>query len=216
MKGYIWFIRYRLELSFVFFALAVWVNLSAGFWQAFALYFLFLLLVVTHFMFGPLRVVQQYMEDGQLAKAEKTLNAIWFPRLLYKPIRAVYFTVKGAIAMANKDFDNAEKHMQQSIDIGLPMKEAEGANKLQLGMLMLQKGDLRKGESLLKQALKDGVQDTDAKAMALLQLSSLSVNKREFRQAREYFRRAKLLKSTNQEVVSQIKQMERHVSRLPG
>lgn len=46
--------------------------------------------------------------------------------------------------MMQQDFDSAEKHMNKSLDLGLPMKEAEGANKLQLGMMAIQKGDMKK------------------------------------------------------------------------
>lgn len=216
MKFYTWLIRYRLALSFVFLALGLWVQFSAGFWPAFVLYFLFLLLFITHFIFGPLRLIQQHIEKGELDKAEKVLKSIRYPNLLYKPIRSIYYTVKGSIAMANKDFTSAELNMNKSLDLGLPMKEAEGANKLQLGMLAMQNGDFKKAESLLKQSLSDGVPDADSKAMALLQLSSLCANKRSFRQAKDFFRRAKQIPARSEEVRKQIKNLERYISRLPG
>lgn len=216
MKFYNWLIRFRLPLSLVLLGLGVWVHISAGFWPSFVLYLIFLVLFVSHFVFGPLRLIQTYIEQGNMDKAQKLLDGIRYPALLYKPIRSVYFTVKGSLAMMNKDFDAAEAHMKKSLDLGLPMKEAEGANKLQLGMLALQKGDLKTGESLLKQALKDGVPDNETRAMGLLQLSSLFANKREFRQAKDYFRRAKALKPKNTEIKAQIKQMDRYMSQLPG
>lgn len=216
MKFYLWFIRYRLQISFAFLLLALWVQFSAGFWPAFVLYLIFLVLFITHFLFGPLRLIQNHIEHGDLEKAEKVLQSIRYPNLLYKPIRSIYYTVKGNIAMANQDFETAEANMHKSLDLGLPMKEAEGANKLQLGMLALQRGDLKKAETLLRQSLKDGVPDADSKAMALLQLSSLSANKRSFRQAKEFFRRAKQTPARSAEVKAQIKQLERYISRLPG
>lgn len=216
MKFYTWLIRYRLELSFLFLGLALWVHFSAGFWPALVLYFLFLILFVTHFLFGPLRLIQTHIERGELDKAEKVLKSIRYPNLLYKPIRSIYYTVKGSIAMANKDFAAAEANMHKSLDLGLPMKEAEGANKLQLGMLALQRGDLKKAETLLRQSLADGVPDADSKAMALLQLSSLYANKRSFRQAKDFFRQAKQTPARSPEVKNQIKQLERYISRLPG
>lgn len=216
MRFYNWFILYRLPISFLFVGLAIWVNVYAGFWPAFPLYLFFLFLLVAHFLFGPLRLVQVYMEAGDMQKAEAVLRSVRFPKLLYKPVRSVYYTVQGSLAMAHQDFETAEKHMQKSLDLGLPVKEAEGANKLQLGMLALQKGDLQRAESLFKQALQDGVPDADSKAMVLLQLSSLSIHKRLFRQARDYFRRAKQLRVQHEEIKAQIKQMDKYISRLPG
>lgn len=216
MKIYNWLIRYRLPISILCFGLGIWAQVFSGFWPASPLYVTGLVLFVTHFLFGPLRLIQNAIEAGDLARAEKILHSIRYPQLLYKPIRSVYYTIKGSIAMANKDFDAAEKLMHKSLDIGLPMKQAEGANKLQLGMLAVQKRDFKKAESLLKQALQDGVPDADSKAMALLQLSSIVANKRAFRQAKIYFKKAKDLRPRNEEVRSQIKQMEKYIARLPG
>jgi hypothetical protein len=42
------------------------------------------------------------------------------------------------------------------------------------------------------------------------------INKREFRAAKEYFKKVKNLKPTTPELVSQIKQMEKYITRMPG
>ncbi len=106
--------------------------------------------------------------------------------------------------------------MNKSLDLGLPMKEAEGANKLQLGMMAIQKGDMKKGESLIRAALKAGIPDKESAALAYLQMSQIMMQKREFRAAKDYFRRAKAQKPTAKQVVDQIKQIEKYISRIPG
>ena len=83
-------------------------------------------------------------------EVEKILDTIWFPNLLYKPIRSTYYTVKGNMAMMKQDFDTAEKHLKHSNDLGSAMPEAEGANKLQLGMMAMQKGDTKQGEAYIR------------------------------------------------------------------
>lgn len=209
-------IKYRLWLGVIFLALAIWVNVSAGFWPAFVLYLISLILIVGHFLFGPMRLIQGYMESGDMVGAQKVIDSIWFPALLIKPVRAVYFTLKGNMAMVNKDFDSAEAHMKKSLSLGLPMKEAEGSNKLQLGMLAMQKGNIREAENYIRQAIRAGLPDKENAAAAYLQLSSIMINKREFRAAKEYFRKVKGLKPTTPELVSQIKQMEKYITRMPG
>ena len=209
-------IKYRLWLGGLFLALAIWVNIASGFWPAFVLYLIALILIVGHFLFGPMRLIQGYMESGDMAGAQKVINSIWFPALLIKPVRAVYFTLKGNMAMINKDFDSAEAHMKKSLSLGLPMKEAEGSNKLQLGMLAMQKGNIREAENYIRQAIRAGLPDKENAAAAYLQLSSIMINKREFRAAKEYFRKVKGLKPTTPELVSQIKQMEKYITRMPG
>ncbi|MFN5475190.1 MAG: tetratricopeptide repeat protein [Sphingobacteriales bacterium] len=216
MKWFDTFIRYRFWISLVVLAVAVLVNVLSGFWPAFILYLAAVIMLFTHFFFGPLRLIQADLEAGDFEKAEKVLDLVWFPNLLYKPVRSVYYTLKGNIAMMQQDFDSAEKHMNKSLDLGLPMKEAEGANKLQLGMMAIQKGDMKKGESLIRAALKAGIPDKESAALAYLQMSQIMMQKREFRAAKDYFRRAKAQKPTAKQVVDQIKQIEKYISRIPG
>lgn len=209
-------IRYRLLLGAIFLAGGIIVNLEAGFWPAFILYLVALIMIVGHFLFGPMRLIQGYMEEGDMAGAQKVINSIWFPGLLIKPVRSVYYTLKGNLAMVNEDFETAEKHMKKSLNLGMPIKEAEGANKLQLGMLSMQKGNIREAESFIRQAIRAGLPDKENEAAAYLQLSSIMVNKREFRAAKEYFRKVKALKPTTPQIKDQVKQMEKYITRMPG
>ena len=216
MKFYNLIIKYRFYLSILALILAIIVNISAGFWPAFILYFLALIGFASHFFIGPLRLIQEPMEQGKIEDVQKIMDTIWFPNLLYKPIRSTYYTLKGNLAMMNQDFDSAEKHMKKSLDLGSPMAEAEGANKLQLGMMALQKGDMKTGESYVRQAIRAGIADKESQAVAFLSMSQIFMNKREFRAAKDYFRKAKALKPTTKQVVDQIKEIEKYISRMPG
>ena len=209
-------IKYRLPLGVVILILAIFVNMKTSFWPSFILYLLAVVLIVGHFLFGPMRLLQGYMEEGDMKGAEKVINSIWFPQLLIKPVRSVYFTIKGNLAMVNQDYTSAEAHMKKSLELGSPMKEAEGANKLQLGMLNMQKGDMKQAENYIRQAIRAGLPDKENSAAAYLQLCSIMINKREFRAAKEYFRKVKSFKPTTPQIVDQVKQMEKYISRMPG
>ncbi|MEO6134952.1 MAG: hypothetical protein ABIP35_07350, partial [Ginsengibacter sp.] len=154
MKFLNFIIKYRLLLSGVFLVAGIIVNIEAGFWPSFILYLIALILVLGHFLFGPMRLIQGHMESGNMEGAQKVLNSIWFPGLLIKPVRSVYFTLKGNLDMVNQDYESAEKNMKKSLSLGLPMKEAEGANKLQLGMLAMQKGNNKEAENYIRQAIR--------------------------------------------------------------
>ena len=216
MKFYNWLLRYRLWLGFAILLAAIAVNIYTGFWPSFVLYLTGLVLIAGHFFIGPMRLIQQHIEEGDVEGANKILDMIWFPNLLYKPIRSAYYTLKGQLAMMSQNFDEAEKMMKKSEALGSPMAEAEGANKLQLGMLALQRGDLKQGESYIRAAIRLGIPDKDGASMAYLQMCSIYLNRREFRAAKDFFRKAKAQKPTNPEVVSQIKQIEKYISRVPG
>lgn len=216
MKLYNLVIKYRLLLGIVFLAIAIATNVFAGFWPAFLPYLIGIILIFGHFFFGPLRLIQEHMESGNVEGAERVLNTIKFPNLLYKPIRSVYYTLKGNLAMMKQDFDSAEKNMKKGLDLGMPMKEAEGASLLQMGMLAMQKNDLRQGESYIRQAIRKGLPDKENQAAAFLQLCSIMMTKREFRAAKDFFRKAKALKPTTPQIVDQIRQIEKYISRIPG
>jgi len=216
MKFYNLLIKYRPQIAIAFLIIAIATNVYAGFWPAFVAYLIAVIMLFGYFFFGPLRLIQEHMEAGDMEAAEKVLNSVKFPNLLYKPIRSVYYTLKGNIAMMKQDFDGAEKNMKKGLDLGMPMKEAEGASLLQMGMLAMQKNDLRQGESYIRQALRKGLPDKENQAAAFLQLCSIMMTKREFRAAKEFFRKAKALKPTTPQIVDQIKQIEKYISRIPG
>ncbi len=216
MKFYNLIIKYRFWLSLVALALAILVNFTSGFWPSFVLYLLAVIGLFSHFFIGPMRTIQEPMEQGNVEEVEKILKSIWFPGLLYKPIRSTYYTVKGNLAMMNQDFDTAEKHLKKSSALGSAMPEAEGSNKLQLGMMALQKGDFKNGESYIRAAIRLGIPDKESEAVAYLSMCQIFMNKREFRAAKDFFRRAKALKPTTKQVVDQIKEIEKYISRIPG
>ncbi len=211
-------IKYRLWLGLVLLALAIFVNYQTSFWPSFILYLVGVVLIAGHFLFGPMRLIQSHMEAGDMEGAKKVVDGIMFPGLLIKPMRSVYYTLKGNLAMVDQKFDEAEKHMKKSLSLGGGQltKQAEGPNKLQLGMLAMQRGNMKEGEAYIRQAIRAGLPDSENNAAAYLQLCSIMMNKREFRAAKEYFRKAKSFKATTPQIVEQIKQIEKYITRMPG
>ena len=211
-------IKYRLPLGILFLAIAILVNIQTSFWPSFILYFIAIVLIAGHFLFGPMRLIQAHMEEGDMDAAKKVVNSIKFPGLLIKPMRSVYYTIQGNLAMVDQNYDIAEKHMKKSLDLGggALTKQAEGPNKLQLGMLSMQKGNVKEAEAYIRAAIRAGLPDNENNAAAYLQLCSIMMNKREFRAAKEYFRKAKSFKATTPQIVDQIKQIEKYIGRMPG
>ncbi len=216
MKFYSLLIKYRFWLGIISIVLAISINIYTGFWPSFILYFVGIICIAGHLFIGPMRLIQEHIEAGDTDGAEKVLNSIWFPNLLYKPIRSAYYTLKGQMAMMKQDFEGAEKLMKKSEKLGMPLAEAEGANKLQLGMLAMQRGDMKQGESYIRQAIRSGIPDKDGAAMAYLQMCQIYMNKQHFKAAKDMFRKAKAEKPTNKEVIEQIKKLESYISRIPG
>lgn len=218
MNFYNTLIKHRLWIGVVLLALAIFMNIELGFWPSFIPYLVAVILIVGHFLFGPMRLIQTAMEQGDMVEAKKIVDGIKFPGLLIKPIRSVYYTIKGNLAMVDQDYESAEKLMKKSLSLGggSLTQQAEGPNKLQLGMLSMQKGNMKEAESYIRQAIRAGLPDNENNAAAYLQLCSIMMNKREYRAAKEYFRKAKGFKPTTPQIVDQIKQIEKYITRMPG
>jgi tetratricopeptide (TPR) repeat protein len=217
MKWLNFYIKYRLWLGVVSLALAIYINMNTGFWPSFILYLLAVICILGHFLLGPMRLIQNAMETGDMAAAKGIVDSIKFPKLLIKPIRSVYYTIQGNMAMVNQDYEGAEKLMKKGLSLGGSLtKQSEGPNLLQLGMLSIQKGDMKQGESYIRQAIRAGLPDNENNAAAYLQMCSIMMNKREFRAAKEFFRKAKGFKPTTPQIVDQIKQIEKYITRMPG
>lgn len=208
--------RFWLSLIAIFGAAILQLTDLSNFWPVFPLYLLGLIGLFSHIFIGPLRLVQAPMEAGNIEEVERILATIWFPNLLYTPVRSTYYTIKGNIAMAKQDFDSAEKHLKMSSNLGSAMPEAEGANKLQLGMMSMQKGDTKQGEAYIRAAIRAGIPDKESEAVAYLSMCQIFMNKREFRAAKDFFRKAKACKPSTKQVLDQIKEIEKYISRMPG
>ncbi|HAI84968.1 MAG TPA: hypothetical protein DCL43_14990, partial [Chitinophagaceae bacterium] len=105
---------------------------------------------------------------------------------------------------------------KKSNELGAPVPEAEGANKLQIGMMAMQRGDFKAAESNIRAALRSGIPDKESEAVAYLGMVQIFMNKREFRAAKDFYRKAKACNPKQKQVVDQIKQLEKYISRIPG
>lgn len=216
MKFYFLLIKYRFWLGLILIGLGVLAQFTVDIWTAIIAYSVAFIALLSHFLIGPLRLVQKPMEEGNIDEVQKILNSIWFPGLLIKPIRSSYYTLKGNLDMARQDFTSAEANLKKSASLSSSLNDTEGATKLQLGMMALQRSDFKEGEKLVKAAVKAGLPDKDSEAMAYLAMVQIYLNRRENKAAKMYFTKAKGLKAKNDQVVKQIKEMDKYITRLPG
>ncbi|MER3127545.1 hypothetical protein ABQG68_19810 [Bacillus pumilus] len=85
--------------------------------------------------------------------------------------------------------------------------------------MAMQKGDLKQGENYIRAAIRAGIPDKESEAVAFLSMCQIFMNKGDrnsYRAAKDFFRKAKARKPTNPEVVKQIKEIEKYISRIPG
>lgn len=207
---------YRLPIAAVLIALGFLIGFQVTWWVAWIPMLIGVLLIAAHFLIGPMTLIQGYIESGDMEGAQKLLNNVKYPNLLYKPVRSSYYMLRGNLSTMTDDLDQAEADLRKGLSAGLPEKEYEGTAYLQLGSIAMKKGNSKDAYEHLRKALKIGLPDKDSEATALIQLSSIAMNRRDFRGAKMYFNRAKSCKATNAQVVEQLKEMGKYMARIPG
>jgi tetratricopeptide (TPR) repeat protein len=206
----------RLPIAIVLLALGFWLGFAVTWWIAWIPFLIAVLMVVAHFMVGPMTLIQTYIEAGDMEGAQVLMNRVKYPNLLYKPIRSSYYMLRSNMSTMTDDLDKAEEDLKKSLETGLGDKQHEGVAYLQLGSIAYRKGNTRDAYAHLQKAVKLGLPDKDNEATAYLQLSSICMQRRDFRSAKLYFGKAKACKPTNEQVVEQIKEMSKYIARIPG
>jgi tetratricopeptide (TPR) repeat protein len=211
-------VKYRIPVAVALIALGFLCGfkVSHGWWIAWLPFLVGILMIVAYFLLGPMTLIQGYMESGDMEGAQKLLEQIKFPNLLYKPIRSSYYMLQSNFSSMGDDLDKAEAQLRKGLESGLPEKEFEGTAYLQLGAIAMKKGNTKEAYEHLRKSVQIGLPDKDNEATAYMQLSSICIQRRDFRNAKIYFNKAKNCKATNPQVAAQIKEMATYIARIPG
>jgi len=206
----------RILLAIIFLALGIYLGIEVTWWLGWLPIFIALLMVVAHFMVGPITLLQRYVEDGNVEGAKLLLDKVKYPNLLYKPIRSAYYMMKANFSSMNEDLDAAEAEIRKGIEAGVSDKDFQGTAFLQLGTIAYRKGNSKEAYEHLRKAVKAGLPDPDSNATAYLQLASICINSRNFKGGKFYYAKAKAAKPKNEQIVEQLNEMKKYISRIPG
>ena len=217
MKILKFYIVNRLLLIIVFAVSGVLLHLYVDAVSAWLCYIFSFISLFLYFFVGTMRIVQEAVAEGDVDLATKYLNQIKFPRLLFKPFRATYYMVQSNMALVSNNLDTAEASIRKSMTTKSSiLGDTKGNSMLQLAFIQLKKGENKEARKSLLEAVKAGISDKESLAAAYLQLCSLEIHRNQNRIAKEYFKKAKAQKPKNEELVQQIKTMDKQIARLPG
>lgn len=210
------FVFYRIPIAIGLIALGFLIGFKVTWWIAWIPFLVAILMIAAYFLIGPMTLIQGYMESGDMEGAQKLLEKVKYPNLLYKPVRSSYYMLQANFSTMGDNLDQAEAQLRKGLETGMPEKEYEGTAYLQLGAIAQKKGNIKEAYEHLRTAVKIGLPDKDNEATAYLQLSSICIQRRDFRNAKIYFNKAKASKATNPQVVEQVKEMAKYIARIPG
>lgn len=210
-------VLYRLYIAVALIALGVLITMQKhGIYVSWIFFLIAIIMVIAHFMIGPITLIQKHVEDGDIEGAQALLDRVKYPNLLYKPVRSAYYMLKSNFSTMNENFDSAEADIRKSLEAGITDKGVEGGAYLQLGMIAYKKGDKKGAYENLRKSITIGLPDKDSEASAYLQLSSICGERRDFKGMKAYYAKAKACKPKNEQIVSQLKEMDKYISRIPG
>jgi len=217
MKFLRFYILYRLQIIVALIVLGVLAHLYLDPITAWICYVLAAVSLVLYFLIGTMRLVQEAVQEGDVDRAMLYMNKIKFPRLLFKPVRSGYYILQSNLSMATNDLDKAEANIRKSLKIKSKIAgDMEGSNLMQLGFIELKKGNTKQARLHLMEAVKAGIPDKDSMAAAYLQLCNIEAQRMQYKLAKQYFKKAKEQKPKSEEILGQMKTMEKQINRMPG
>lgn len=207
-------LEYRFYISIAMILITVglgFTEYSGWFWFSLSLT---ILAVGSHLFFGPMRFIQEAIQNGDTETAQKHIKTVLFPRLLIKPVRQGFYMLQSNLAMTNKDFKEAETLMNKSIKSKSKIlgAGAEGGAYLQLGLIAMQNGNRNEAKKNLRLALEKGLPDNESQAAAYVQLSAIELQSKRFSQSKNLLNKAKKLNPSTNEIKSHIKELEKYLN----
>ncbi len=217
MKFLRFYILYRLQIIIALIVLGVLAHLYLDPITAWICYVLATVSLLLYFLIGTMRLVQEAVQEGDVDRAMLYMNKIKFPRLLFKPVRSGYYILQSNLSMATNDLDKAEANIRKSLKIKSKIAgDMEGSNLMQLGFIELKKGNTKQARLHLMEAVKAGIPDKDSMAAAYLQLCNIEAQRMQYKLAKQYFKKAKDQKPKSEEILGQMRTMEKQINRMPG
>jgi tetratricopeptide (TPR) repeat protein len=208
--------RIPIAILLILLGILITWQMKHGIWVSWIFFLLAILMVVAHYMIGPITLIQKHVEEGDIEGAQFLLSKVKKPNLLYKPIRSAYYMLKSNFATMSENYEDAEADIRKSMEAGIDDKSVQGGAYLQLGMISYKKGNKKEAYENLRKAVQIGLPDKDSEASAYLQLCSICGERRDFKGMKMYYQKAKACKAKNETIVNQLKEMDKYISRVPG
>lgn len=113
---------------------------SLGFWWGFPFLLVGIILLVGYLLLGTVQSSALLLQETKLDEAEKRLNLTFFPKLLYVTNRAYFYILKGTLASARQNNEEAEVWLKKAQTMKLPTDNEKAMIELQLANIAATKG----------------------------------------------------------------------------
>lgn len=123
---------------------------SIGFWWGFPFLLIAIILLVGYLLLGTVQSAALILQSSDFEAAEKRLNLTFFPNLLYVTNRAYFYILKGTVASARQDTEEAEMWLKKAQTMKLPTDNEKAMIELQLANIAANKGRWQQAQNALR------------------------------------------------------------------
>lgn len=134
-----------------------------GFWYAFPLFLIGLVLFLSYIFLGTIGSAAQIMQLGDFDATERRLNMTLSPKMLYSTNKAYFYMMKGSIAQGRGDNDAAEAYLTRAQEIKVPTDNEGAMIQLQLANIAAQKNKWNQAKLYLRAAKQMKVTEPNIK-----------------------------------------------------
>ncbi|MBK8956297.1 MAG: hypothetical protein IPM34_12195 [Saprospiraceae bacterium] len=127
---------------------------TTGFWYAFPLLLIGLILLVSYVLLGTVQSAAMFMQSTDFEACEKRLALTLFPNLLYVTNRAYYFLIKGSIAMQRNKTEEAESWLTKAQSLKLPSDNEKAMILIQMINIHLTKNRMTQANNAYRELKK--------------------------------------------------------------
>ena len=132
----------------------VLLALIYGLGYSWILIFIGIVLLASYFLLGTIQSAAEFIQLQDFDGAEKRLNLTFFPRLLYVTNRAIYYVLRGTIAMQRDQNDEAEKLFKKALNMNLPSDNEKSMVLLQMAGIHAKRNNWSGAKNYLNQVKK--------------------------------------------------------------
>lgn len=144
------YLRFALIALFIGFGILAAFLPSLGFWWGFPFLLAGLVLLGGYLLLGTVQSAALLLQSTDFDAAEKRLNLTFFPNLLYVTNRAYYYILKGTIASARRDSEEAEIWLKKAQSMKLPTDNEKAMIELQLANIAASKGRWQQAQNAFR------------------------------------------------------------------
>ena len=143
-----------------------------SFWYALPVILVGIVLLVGYFLFGTIQSAAVLMQSGDMDAAEERLNLTKKPDWLFGPNKAMFYMIKGTMALNRKDLQAGEEWFKKAEGIKMPSDNETAMVQVQLAALNASRRKWNQAKLHLKTAKKLKITNAEIKGQ-LMQIDAM-------------------------------------------